>query len=406
MDLDGFKEVNDTLGHPVGDALLVRLGERLVGTLRASDTVARLGGDEFGLLLTTLNSAEEALALAQVIIEAMKRPIEVEETQLCLAASIGVAVYPEHGTTTTDLMKHADVAMYEAKRLGKSTSLYQQSSDAHSAERLTLMSQIGTAIADGQMVVHYQPKVRLRDGCPLGVEALVRWEHPELGLIQPDDFVPLAEQSGAIGALTSAVLRSSIEQVQRWTEQGHVLDLAVNISARTLHDQNLMNGIFEELGRGLLPPTRLVLEITETAVMANPQGALRSLERLAELGVRVSVDDFGTGYCSLAYLRDLPIHEIKLDRSYIADMCRGGREAALVHSIIDLGERLGLTIIAEGIEDEETLASLIEAGVALGQGFLFSRPQPAGVLGPWLDESARVRAAEARRPRPRVALAG
>ena len=388
LDLDGFKEINDTLGHDIGDQVLVRLGERLLGSVRASDTVARLGGDEFGVLLEAVESDEDALTLATTIGQAITRPITVDETQLCLAASIGVARCPDHGTTTTDLLKHADIAMYDAKRLGAGAAVYRPEGDEHSALRLTLMSQLGTAIDHGELVVHYQPKIELASGQPVGVEALVRWNHPDLGLIGPDQFVPLAEQSGSIGALTTAVLRASIEQVRHWSSRGIDLDLAVNISARTVHDEHLVRRIVEELERGRLCPERLVLEITETAVMSNPQRVVRSLRQLGDLGVRISLDDFGTGYCSLAYLRDLPIQEIKLDRTYVAGISRGDREASLAHAIIDLGQRLGLDVVAEGIEDIETLDALIAAGATLGQGYLFTRPLAAENLETWLHERA------------------
>jgi diguanylate cyclase (GGDEF)-like protein/PAS domain S-box-containing protein len=385
LDLDGFKEINDTLGHPVGDDVLCVVGRELTGVVRASDTVARLGGDEFGVLLTALESADEATQRARDILDAVKRPVVIGDSRLAVDGSVGVAVYPDHADSPTELLRRADVAMYSAKALAAGVATYRDELDEDAELRSNLLADLGPAIDRNELALWYQPVVDLASGRPVGVETLVRWHHPELGVVMPADFVPVAERSSSIGRLTRFVIESAAEQVLAWSDRGHDLDLAVNISARTLHDEALLDPVLGcILGSGLAP-TRLVLEITETAIMTNPQAAGKVLDRLAGLGVRISIDDFGTGYCSLAYLRDLPVHELKLDCSYVAELHLAGRRAAIAEAIIGLGGRLGLELVAEGIEDAHTLELLRTAGVRRGQGFLFSPPQPASVLDTWLD---------------------
>ncbi len=383
IDLDRFKDVNDTLGHHTGDLLLIEVGRRLQETLRAHDLVARLGGDEFALVLTGMVDAEAALVVAGRVVEVIEEPFEIEGLQLDVGASIGVAMAPEHGTDLATLLQRADIAMYLAKRTGVGAALYDPTHDHHSPQQLALVGDLRRRM-DEELVVHYQPKLDLRADRVCGVEALVRWDHPELGLLPPADFVPLAERSGMMNRLTSIVLEQSLAQLGRWLADGRDLHLAVNVSARGLHDAALTDVIESGLARNGVPAERLVLEVTETTIAADPDGARDVLGRLRSQGVRFSIDDFGTGYSSLAVLRSLPVNEIKIDREFVGDLSHP-EGSAIVEYSIRLGHMLGLTVVAEGVEDPEDQPRLLGLGCDLGQGFWFAPPMPADELTAWLD---------------------
>jgi diguanylate cyclase (GGDEF)-like protein/PAS domain S-box-containing protein len=387
LDLNGFKSINDTLGHPIGDEVLTAIARRLDGSVREADTVARLGGDEFAVLAHDLRSVEDAQELAAKLGRRLDEPLVVRDMRLNIGASIGIALFPNHADDGTTLLQRADVAMYEAKHLNQGDSVYSAGNDPNTVEHLALAAQLRTGIEGGELVVHYQPIVRLSDGHPVGIEALVRWQHPELGLLAPDRFIPLAEHSGLIRLLTATVMQTAIPQLARWLAQGFDLRLALNISARTLHDSQLGELLTAELAAAGVPAERVVLEITETAITTNPAGALAVLENLAASGVRIALDDFGTGFCSLAYLRQLPIHELKIDKSFVTALRPSTRDAVLVHSIVELGNNLGLTVCAEGVEDARVRDQLRDAGAGLGQGYLFSPALPAAELERWLHEA-------------------
>jgi diguanylate cyclase (GGDEF)-like protein len=386
LDLDRFKEVNDTLGHHYGDQLLVQVGERLQGALRKVDTVARLGGDEFAVLLPRIETAEGAVAVARKLQAAFEEPFVLEGLTLDVEASIGLAIYPEHGNDGEQLLQHADIAMYVAKETHAGFVLFDPSQDQHSPRRLALLGELRRAIEHQQLVLHYQPKVDAHTGRVLGVEALVRWQHPDHGLIPPAEFIPLAERTGLIGPLTHWVLDAALQQCRDWRQDGHELPVAVNISARRLLDLDFPDEVAGLLTHWRVPARLLVVEITESTIMADPTHALQILGRLNEMGVQLSIDDFGTGYSSMAYLKELPVHELKVDRSFVAQMTSDSRDAVIVHSTVDLGRNLGLRVVAEGVEDSLTLQHLGLLGCDAVQGYYISRPVPAGELIDWLTQ--------------------
>jgi len=390
FDLDHFKEVNDTLGHHAGDQLLRAVAIRLVGTVRASDTVARLGGDEFAVLLPTAD-AEAAITAASTLLAALEPPFLVEGQRLEVGASIGVAVAPAHGADAAALLQHADVAMYVAKRGRSGYALYDADQDEHSLRRLALMGELRQAIAAGQLLLHYQPKVAVATGRLQGVEVLVRWPHPERGLIPPAEFIPLAEQTGVIGPLTHWVLDAALGQARAWRDQGLALPVAVNLSARLLQDPGVVDTIVGLLDAWGLDAYWLEIEITESAVMADPAGALAILTRLHDRGIRLSIDDFGTGYSSLAYLRRLPVDTIKIDQSFVRELAVNGDDAAIARAIVDLGHTLGLGVVAEGVEDDVTWARLTALGCDVAQGYHIGRPIPAEEVQSWVDRWVRRR---------------
>jgi diguanylate cyclase (GGDEF)-like protein len=383
MDLDRFKEVNDTFGHHTGDLLLEQLGERLGGVLRGSDTIARLGGDEFAVLLPTA-SVEDANHIAGRLREVLEEPFSLGGLQLEIDASIGIALSPEHGTDADTLLRRADVAMYIAKRNGSGHALYTAEQDQHSPTRLALVGELRRAIDQNELSLYFQPKVSLKDSRVLCAEALVRWQHPRHGMLGPDQFVPVAEQTGLIRPLARWVLEAAARQCNRWRQEGLDLAVAVNLSMRNLHDAEIVDMIRQLLQRWGIPPARLVIEITESSLMADAARAMEVLNRLREMGVGVSIDDFGTGYSSLAYLKRLPVDELKIDKSFVANMARDENDAAIVRSTVGLAHELGLTVVAEGIEDQATWDLLVALGCDVGQGYFVSRPVPAAALGVWL----------------------
>ena len=390
VDLDRFKEVNDTLGHHNGDALLRLVGDRLVAALRGIDTVARLGGDEFGLVLP--GSADEAAAVAALerVRKAVGADVELEGLPLNIEASIGVAFYPAHGDDVDVLLQRADVAMYVAKEGTLGTVVYDTEHDHYNPRRLALVGELRRALDRDELVLHYQPKTELATGAVNSVEALVRWRHPSRGLLYPDEFIPVAEQTGLIGPLTEWVLRAAVSQVVAWDDLAPDLGMAVNLSARSLHDPDLPDLVLGVLSEYGVPASRLLLEITETALVTDATRAAVVLARLADAGVRLSLDDFGRGYTSLAYLRRLPVTELKIDKTFVMEMDRSSEDAAIVRSVVELGHNLGLLVTAEGVENASVLSSLTDFGCDTGQGFFLSRPLDADALGDWLRNHAQV----------------
>jgi len=396
IDLDRFKEVNDTLGHDYGDRLLIEVAQRLRDTIRRSDTLARLGGDEFAVLLGGLPDRAAAIELAGRLQDALARPFSLDGVVAVLDASIGVAFCPDHGDDVNLLVQRADVAMYDAKRSRTAIETYSEARDPYSSERLQLLAELRAAIRAGELVLHYQPKVAVGSGVVLGVEALVRWEHPTRGLLLPGDFVPLAERTGAIGDLTRWVLDTALAQSRAWRDAGRDLTMAVNLAAPNIVDEALPELVRARLARWRVPGDRLECEISEHTVMADPNRAIAVLERLRALGVRLSLDDFGTGHSSLTYLKRLPIDEVKIDRSFVIGMAEDADDAAIVRSTIDLARHLGLTVVAEGVESAAILHDLAELSCDVAQGFHLSPPLPVAALDAWL-------AARAARPATRSA---
>jgi len=384
LDLDRFKEVNDTLGHHHGDLLLQQVAERLQGSMRDSDTVARLGGDEFAVLLPKVASVQDAAGVADKLSAAIEAPFTVDGLTLDVEASIGVAAYPDHGASANELLQRADVAMYAAKAAHLSYVVYDPALDRHSPRRLGLLGQLRRALAAGELVVHYQPKAEVRSGRIIGVEALVRWQHPEYGLLGPGEFVPLAETTGLIRPLTSYVLEAALCQCRGWLDAGRDLSVAVNLSTRCLLDLALPDQIIGLLEDTAVAPERLVLEITESSIMTDPARALEILNRLHALGVQLAIDDFGTGYSSMAYLKSLPVQELKVDRSFVQHLRDNQSDAVIVRSTVDLGHNLGLRVVAEGVEDEATLGELASLGCDSVQGYYLAKPMPEAELVAWL----------------------
>jgi len=382
MDLDTFKEINDTLGHLMGDAVLREIGHRLATGLRESDTVARLGGDEFAVMLPNVGRAGAELA-ARKLLALVQEPLAIEGVNLDVHSSVGIAMFPEHGTEAELLIQRADVAMYVAKQDRSGHVVYAQELDRHSPERLALMGDFRHAISRDQLRVHYQPKLNLKTNQVSGVEALVRWQHPELGLIMPDRFIPMAEQTGAVRPLTLWMLERALQQCLEWRRQGVELVAAVNLSPRNLQDPELPERVRSLLNLLGAPAQMLELEITESVIMSDPLRSLQVLTRLNKMGLRLAVDDFGTGYSSFSYLRKLPVHEIKIDKSFIDDMIQQHDEV-IVQSTIDLAHNLGLTVVAEGVQDKETLDRLRELGCDTAQGDYLSAPLDAPSVLPWL----------------------
>jgi diguanylate cyclase (GGDEF)-like protein len=410
MDLDRFKDVNDTLGHHNGDNLLVELAGRLAAYCGTRMTVARLGGDEFAVVLHDAGDAESAARIGRELLDLLARPVVIEGVRLEMAASAGIAVYPEHGADAASLLQRADVAMYAAKSGHAGVVMYQPSEDHVSARRLVLAGELRRALDDGALVVAYQPKASLEDGRAVGVEALLRWTHKDMGFIAPDEFIPLAERTGLIVPLTTYVLDRALRQCALWHDDGLDVGVAVNLSVRNLLDGELPDQIGALLVRHGVEPRRLTLEITESSVMADPARAIDVLERLSRIGIRLSVDDFGTGYSSLTYLKRLPVDEVKIDKSFVLSMATDVGDAAIVRSIIDLGGSLGLTVVAEGVEDAVSWERLADLGCDIVQGYALSRPVPAADATAWLrawDPAAAVRRSgrEVTELRPRRRLA-
>ena len=384
IDLDRFKEVNDVLGHQSGDELLCQVAERFGRAVREDDLLARLGGDEFAVLVSGRNGAEAGLEIARRLSDVLEREFLLSGVPVHVEASIGIARFPHDGRDATALLRCADSAMYAAKDLSTELELFDGDRDHHSPTRLKRLGELRQALTRGELVLHYQPKLRLGTGDVVGVEALVRWLHPEQGLLPPGEFVPLAEQTGLIKPLTSFVLRQALEQLADWHRAGHELTIAVNVSERSLLDPEFPAEVAHVLRGTGVPADRLELEITEGTIMADPERAAGVLRRLDALGVSLSLDDFGTGYSSLSRLRELPIDEIKIDRSFAARIEANERDVAIMRSTIELGHNLGCSVVAEGLETAEALDCVAALGCDTGQGFHIARPLDAVSLTAWL----------------------
>ena len=387
VDLNGFKEVNDTLGHHRGDLVLQAMGPRLGASFRAEDLIARLGGDEFAVFMPRADSraAESAVQRLQ---DALHTPVDVDGISIELGASIGLAWYPEQGADVETLLQRADVAMYRAKASHRSLEIYRAEDDYHTPERLVLATDLRRALADDQLVLHYQPQVELGGGRPVAAEGLVRWEHPQRGLLGPLEFIEIGERNGLIKQLTHRVLELGLRDLRTWTDQGRHLSLSLNVSVRNLLDRHFPDEVAELLAQHGVDGRALTLELTESSLMVDPELAKQTMQDLAELGVSVAIDDFGTGYSSLAYLTYLPIGELKIDKSFVRAMSSDTRNAIVVRSTIELAHNLGLRTVAEGIEDAFTFERLRELGCELAQGFHMSKPLPAAALALWWDVHA------------------
>jgi diguanylate cyclase (GGDEF)-like protein len=389
MDLDGFKEINDTMGHHVGDAVLTELASRLTSRISEHGIVARLGGDEFGFVLPDLPDAEHVGDLGHAILSELERPVAVDGMALELRASLGVSIAPEHGEERSLLLRRADVAMYTAKSAGGGIEVYDPSGDRHSTRRLILANELRAASRSDAIEVWYQPVADLTSGTVLGCEALLRWNHSIHGLIGPDEFIPLAEQSGIIGELTWWVLDAAIRQARVWHDRGQNLAVSVNITARTLLEADLLDRLANMLLTQGVEPRWLSLELTESSIMADPMRSQKVLTALGELGVRVAIDDFGTGYSSLTRLKQLPIHVVKIDKSFVMSMSVDEGDHAIVRSTIELARNLGHTVVAEGVEDQITWDRLVELGCHWAQGFYLARPMTAPMFDMWLRQRRR-----------------
>jgi diguanylate cyclase (GGDEF)-like protein len=385
MDLDHFKEINDTLGHHFGDMLLQEIGPRLARVLRDNDLMARLGGDEFGIVLPDLPSEDVALRIADRVLEELEQPVSVEGLALDIAGSIGIALFPMQAEDAETLLRRADVAMYVAKENGGGYEVYQDSFDRHNPQRLTLIGQVRPALETGEFVMYYQPKVRLMDGRVAGAEALIRWEHPTLGLVPPDEFIPLVEKTVLLRPLTYYVAESVLRQWREWASMGIRLPIAINVSPRSLLDSDFPDQINALLRDHDVPPAFLRIELTEGFLMGDSGRSIAVLDALSNVGVGLSIDDFGTGYSSLSYLKRLPIEEIKIDRSFVMQMHVDANDFMIVRATVDLGRNLGLRVVAEGVEDLATFDRLADFGCDEAQGYYISRPMSAIEFTRWLS---------------------
>jgi diguanylate cyclase (GGDEF)-like protein len=386
IDLDRFKEINDSLGHSYGDKLLCQVGPRLRSVLRDGDTVARLGGDEFAVLLPSVDGVAEAQAVAERLREALHRPFDVDGVALDVEASVGIVLSPWHGTDTEELLRNADIAMYVAKELKAGAVVFEPDQHVTAPWRLTVLGDLRRALeGTDELFLNYQPKYTLDGERIEGVEALLRWQHPTEGLIPPDEFIPVAEGTGIILRLTERVLGLALGQMRHWLDAGHAVPVAVNLSTRCLLDADLPQLVQRLLAEHRVPAELLRLEVTESAVMGDADRCMEVLQRLHDLGVRLSIDDFGTGYSSMAYLRRLPVDELKIDRSFVLGMTTTQQDAVLVRTAIDLGHNLGLTVVAEGVEGAEHVLALQALGCDIAQGYHYARPMLGEALSELLD---------------------
>jgi diguanylate cyclase (GGDEF)-like protein len=383
MDLDRFKLVNDTLGHHIGDLLLCEVALRLRAALRETDIVARLGGDEFAVLLPG-DASEGAQRVATHLLKTLEQPIMIEGQLVDVGASMGIVAFPQHGTDMNVLMRRADIAMYVAKRSNTGYALYDEKHDENGAERLSLMSELRQAVEHNQLTLHYQPKLDLATGTVKYVEALVRWDHPTRGFVAPDQFIPFAEQTGYIKVISQWVADKAIGQCAAWHAAGIDLAVSVNVSARELIQSTLPDTFSALLAKHAVAPEMLWIEITESAIMDDPNHAIETLDRLHALGIRLAVDDFGTGYSSLSYLKRMPVDELKIDKSFVIGMALHKDDETIVRSTIDLAHNMGLKVVAEGVENEEVLERLRELRCDLVQGYHLTRPLPPLKLEAWL----------------------
>jgi diguanylate cyclase (GGDEF)-like protein len=392
LDLDGFKAVNDACGHHIGDALLVEVAERIRSSIRASDTLARIGGDEF-VLLADFGEATAAANLADKLVGLVSQPYRIADQEIRVSVSVGIAIYENAAQEAHDLLRNADAAMYHAKALGRSGyCFFEASMNAHAHEQLQLLQELRSAVERHEMVLHYQPKFDAITSSLVGVEALLRWQHPVRGLLSPDQFIPLAEKSGLIVSLGEWVLNEACRQMGEWRAQGHpAWNVAVNLSSLQFSHRGLIQLVREVLERYSLEPGCLTLEVTESTAMQDADASMVILQKLNDMGVKISIDDFGTGYSSLLYLKRLPATELKIDRGFVRDLAPDTEDAAIVSAIVALGRTLNLNVVAEGIETRAQQEFLTGIGCASLQGFLLGRPMPAARLMEWLrlaDEQA------------------
>ncbi len=408
LDLDDFKEINESIGHQAGDELLKEIGERLNKTLRASSTlarmgykrdrhhpqalereegfstVARLGGDEFAVLLPHLNGAADAVSVAMRIVESLAQSVQTERYDLPVSATMGVAIYPDHGKDAESLLGRADIALYTARAEQRDFVIYDATHEQQRAEQLELKVELRHAIENDQLALYFQPKLDCSSGAISSVEALVRWNHPKHGYIDPARFIRLSEHKGLIAPLTEWVIQRAIQQHQSWADQGITLEVSINISSRVLYDLSLPNKIEQMLKVRSLSASAICIEINEEATMIDPRKVMEALVLLNRMGIRLAIDDFGTGFSSLGFLKNLPVDEIKIDRSFVTDMVQSADDASIVRATIDLAHNLGLKVVAEGVESAEVLSTLKELGCDYAQGFYVGRPLPAGELSDWL----------------------
>lgn len=387
VDIDRFKDINDTLGHSTGDRVIRQIAQRLRKIIPEPNTVARLGGDEFGIILKKFGTKEDAAEVVHTIKETLQVPLKLEGVRLDIDASIGITLYPEHGKDAQILLQRADVAMYQAKQKHCGFIMYTTTLDRCNTRRLTLMGELREAIINNELVAYYQPKIDIKTGKIKELEALVRWKHKVHGLVQPDDFIPMAEQTGLIKQLTLWILHESLMQCAKWNDEGFELRVSVNLSANDLMDVELPETITRTLNAHNVPPEKLLLEITESAVMLDPNRALEVLTNLSTLGVRLSVDDFGTGYSSLSYLSKLPVSELKIDKSFVMGMENNSNNTVIVQATIDLGHNLGLEVVAEGVETASSISLLQPLGCDTLQGYYFTKPLSAQEFNTWRSQN-------------------
>jgi diguanylate cyclase (GGDEF)-like protein/PAS domain S-box-containing protein len=390
LDLDRFKEVNDTLGHHIGDQLLVQLADRLKQIVSLHNAhLYRLGGDEFAVLFTHFKHSTEILHFATQLTDMVRQPINVKGATLELGGSLGISIYPEQGSNSHDLLRCADVAMYSAKSHSSSLMFYDVNFDAHSPRRLKLMAELGLAIRENQLTLHYQPRINLKDNTCSGCEALIRWEHPELGRIPPDEFIPLAEMGDIIHQLSRWVIERAIKQIVEWQQMGVILPIAINLSAKNLVDQSLAREIASLLHAYHVESQWLEIEITESAFITDPERAETTLRDLNTLGIHMAIDDFGTGFSSLSFLKRLPISTLKIDRSFVDELMTDDQDAAIVKSTIGLAQSFGLETIAEGVEDQNTLSILGDLQCNHAQGYHICKPCPADQFVEWYSQQEK-----------------
>ncbi|MBL4621355.1 MAG: bifunctional diguanylate cyclase/phosphodiesterase [Immundisolibacteraceae bacterium] len=380
MDLDGFKDVNDSLGHDAGDDLLQTVASNLTGMLRETDTVARLGGDEFAILFPELDSFEAIEQLVQKIAAGVMSPLEVGNHRIDIGVSIGIARYPEDGDQQERLLRNAEIAMYVAKRNDKSYMAYQSGLNQNKLEMLLLKSDLREAISGDQLSLYYQPQINMADKRCIGVEALARWIHPERGFVPPDEFIQVAERAGLIRDLSRWVINEAISQAARWHGDGWPICVAINLSARNLQEPDLLEFVTDRLNAHGVPPSSIQFELTESDIMSDPETAIAMIESLTRIGIEFSVDDFGTGYSSLAYLKQLNISELKIDRSFISQLTSDGDDMVIVHSTITMAHKLGIRVVAEGVEHQAVWDLLEVLDCDLIQGYFISRPLPVAEL--------------------------
>jgi len=402
LDLDRFKTVNDTLGHHVGDQLLQEVSIRLHQVIRGDDVVskldketirklegnivARLGGDEFAGIFPGIASEEHAIVVAEKLLGAIKLPFYVGEHRFTIGTSIGIVLFPEHGDDLYTLIRRADVAMYYAKNNNLGFALYKPTMDQNGLRQLQLEQDLLSAIRTNQLQLYYQPKINLRSGALCGTEVLLRWQHPESGMIMPNDFIAIAEQTGLIHEVTDWVLDKALEACAAWQSEGLTSGVSVNLSVLDLHNQRIMDSISRKLAKWGVSPESLILEITESAIMSDPVQVAANLAELDKMGVSLSIDDFGTGHSSFSYLKNLPVDEIKVDKSFIKELCKDEKDEAIVRAIVVLGHNMQISTVAEGVEDGQTLKSLADLGCDIAQGYFIAKPVPFTAYLVWMKE--------------------